>query len=191
MSRVGQKPIEIPAEVTIKIEDGRIAVSGPKGNLSLRIRPEIKVELKEGKILVTRQGNGRISRSLHGLTRSLIANAIWGVTKGFAKTLKIVGVGYRASMEGESLILSVGFSHPIKIAPPSGIKFEIEGNDKIKVLGVDKQLVGEIAAQIRRVRPPDVYKGKGIRYEDEEVKLKPGKAGKTGAAGAAGTGGGK
>lgn len=182
MSRIGRKPIEIPSGVTVEIKDGEVLVSGPKGDLTIKIRPEIKVKTEEGKIKVERKNDSRLSRSLHGLTRTLIANAIEGVVNGFVKTLKIVGTGYRASLEGENLVLNVGFSHPVKVSPPPGIKFEIEGNDKIKVLGADKSLVGETAARIRKIRPPDVYKGKGIRYEGEEIKLKPGKALKTGAA---------
>ncbi len=183
MSRVGRKPIEIPQQVTVEVKNGQVVVAGPKGSLSLKIRPEIEVSLKENQVIVSRRNNEQLSRSLHGLTRTLIANAIEGVSKGFRKTLKLVGTGYRVSLEGEELVLLVGFSHPVKIKPPEGIKFEVEGNDKIKVLGIDRALVGQIAAQIRDVRPPEPYKGKGIRYGDEDVKLKPGKAGKAGAAG--------
>jgi len=183
MSRVGRKPIEIPEQVTVEVKNGGVGVTGPKGSLSLKIRPEIKVLVKENKIFVIRHKEDRLSRSLHGLTRTLIANAVEGVGKGFSKTLKLVGTGYRPSLEGEKLILSVGFSHPVRIDPPVGIKFELEGNDKIKISGIDKALVGQIAAQVRGVRPPEPYKGKGIRYEDEVVKLKPGKAGKAGVAG--------
>ena len=188
MSRIGKKPIEIPQGVTVEIKDGGVVVGGPKGSLSLKIRPEVEVLIEEGQVLVKRKEEGRLARSLHGLTRTLIANAIEGVTQGFRKTLEVVGTGYRASLEGEELVLSVGFSHPVRIFPPRGIKFEIEENNKIKISGIDKALVGQVAAEIRRIRPPDPYKGKGIRYQGEEIKLKPGKAGKAGAAGAAGGG---
>jgi len=186
MSRVGRKPIEIHEQVTVEVKNGQVVVAGPKGSLSLKIRPEIEVSLKENQVVVSRQDNEQLSRFLHGLTRTLIANAIEGVTKGFSKTLKLVGTGYRVSLEGEELVLLVGFSHPVKIKSPEGIKFEVEGNDKIKVLGIDKALVGQTAAKIRDVRPPERYKGKGIRYENEEVKLKPGKAGRAGATGVTG-----
>lgn len=185
MSRVGRKPIKIPERVTVKVENGEVLIVGPKGNLSLEIRPEIKVTVKENQVFLTRRTEDRLSRSLHGLTRTLIANAIEGVTKGFSKTLKLIGTGYRASLEGERLVLSVGFSHPLKIDPPLGIKLEVEENDTIKISGIDKALVGQTAAQIRAARPPEPYKGKGIRYEGEEVKLKPGKAGKAGVGGVA------
>jgi large subunit ribosomal protein L6 len=191
MSRVGKQPIKIPREVTVEVKDGEVTVTGPKGSLSLKIRPEVKVDIRENQIFVSCQSDETYAHSLHGLTRTLIANAVTGVTQGFSKTLKIIGTGYRASLEEGNLVLLVGFSHPIKIQPPPGIKFEMEGNDKIKVLGADKALVGQIAAQIRRTHPPDPYKGKGIRYEDEEMKLKPGKAGKAGTAGGAAVGGGK
>ena len=189
MSKIGKKPIEILDQVTVEIKNGQIFVAGPKGSLNLKIRPEIKVFIKGNQVFVSRDRNDRLSRSLHGLTRTLIANAVEGVTNGFSKTLEMVGTGYRASLEGENLVLAVGFSHPVKVLPPSGIKFEVEGNNKIKISGIDKALVGQVAAQIRKIRPPDPYKGKGIRYEGEEVKLKPGKAGKAGAVG--GVGGGK
>lgn len=185
MSRVGRQPIKIPDLVTVKVENGEVSVVGPKGNLSLKVRPEIKITLRKDQIVVSRQDNERLARSLHGLTRTLIANAIKGVSEGFSKTLKLVGTGYRVSLEGEKLVLSVGFSHPVKIDPPKGIKFEIKGNDTIKISGADKALVSQTTAQIRAARPPEPYKGKGIRYEDEEVKLKPGKAGKAGATGVA------
>lgn len=192
MSRVGRKPIDIPEGVTVEINSGAAVVTGPKGSLTVNFRPEIEVLVENKQVLVKRKKENKLAKSLHGLTRTLIANAVEGVTKGFSKSLEVAGIGYRASLEGETLVLAVGFSHLVKVSPPPGIKFEIEGNNKIKVFGIDKVLVGQVAAQIRKIRPPDPYKGKGIRYEGEEVKLKPGKAGKAGAAGAgAGTGGGK
>lgn len=186
MSRIGRQPVLIPEGVTVEIKDGQVYISGPKGKISINIRREIKVEVKDNQIFVRKVKNTPLAQSLWGTIRSLIANGIKGVTEEFSKTLKVVGTGYRVSQEGEGINLSVGFSHPVKINPPEGIKLAVEGNDTIKVSGVDKALVGQVAAEIRKVRPPDPYKGKGIRYEDEEVKLKPGKAGKAGAAGAGG-----
>lgn len=183
MSRIGRQPISIPEGVTVKIKDGEIQVVGPKGELKQEIRPEIKVEMKNNQILVSRRVENKLGRSLHGLTRTLIANMIKGVTDGWSKTLKLVGTGYRVKLEGENLVLSVGFSHPVVVKPEEGIKFEVKGNNIITVLGIDKALVGQVAARIRKIRPPEPYKGKGIRYEDEEVRRKPGKAAKIGAAG--------
>ena len=191
MSRVGREPIIIPEGVTVEIRENGVKVSGPKGSLSLEMRPEIKAEVKEGKILVTRQNEEQMSRALHGLFRTLIDNLIIGVTQGYEKTLKIEGIGYRAVMEGETLILSVGFSHPVKVSPPLGIKFETGDNNLIKVSGIDKGLVGQWTAKVRAIRPPEPYKGKGIRYLDEQIKRKAGKAGKAGAAGAPTAGGAK
>ena len=178
MSRIGQQPIKIPDDVEVKITGDKIVVKGSKGSLDLKFRREIKVKKENNEIIVKRINETKLARSLHGLTRTLIANLIEGVTKGFSKTLEMVGVGYRPSLEGEVLVLKVGFSHPVKIVPPSGIKFEVMKN-KIKASGINKQLVGDMAAKIRNVRPPDSYKGKGIRYEGEKVKTKPGKAAKT------------
>lgn len=177
MSRIGKKPIQIPEEVKVEITDDGVVVSGPKGRLNLKLRREIKVREENKKIIVERARNTKLTRSLHGLTRTLIANMIEGVTKGFSKTLELVGVGFRAALEGENLILKVGFSHPVRVVPSRGIKFEVLKN-KIKVLGIDKQVVGDMAAKIRKIRQPEPYKGKGIRYEGEEIKKKPGKAAK-------------
>jgi len=188
MSRVGRKPIDIPEGVTVEVNNGAVVVTGPKGSLTVSFRPEIEVLVENKQVLVKRKKENKLAKSLHGLTRTLIANAVEGVTNGFSKSLEVVGTGYRASLEGETLVLAVGFSHLVKVPPPQGIKFEVEENNKIKVSGIDKALVGQVAAQIRKIRPPDPYKGKGIRYEGEEIKLKPGKAGKAGAAGAAGGG---
>jgi len=188
MSRIGKRPIKIPKGVTVELKNGEIVVLGPKGSLPVKFRPEIEVLVENNQILVRRKGENKLARSLHGLTRTLIANVLEGVTNGFSKTLEVVGTGYRASLEGENLVLAIGFSHLVKVPPPPGIKFEVEGNNKIKISGIDKALVGRVTAQIRKIRPPDPYKGKGIRYEGEEIKLKPGKAGKTGAAGVVGGG---
>jgi len=183
MSRIGRQPISIPEGVTVKIKDGEVRVVGPKGELKQSVRPEVKVETKNNQILVSQKVENKLGRSLHGLIRTLIANMIKGVTEGWSKTLKLVGTGYRTKLEGENLILSVGFSHPVEVKSVRGIKFEVKGNNTITVWGIDKALVGQVAAKIRKIRPPEPYKGKGIRYEDEEVRRKPGKAAKIGAAG--------
>jgi large subunit ribosomal protein L6 len=182
VSRIGQQPVLIPEGVTVQKEGNQLVVKGPKGSLEWTFRPEIQVEVKGDQIIVSRKKNDNFSRALHGLTRSLIANLIVGVTEGFEKKLKLVGTGYRVKMEGEKLVLSLGFSHPVIIEPIEGVKLEIEGNDMIVISGIDKALVGQVAAKIRKIRPPEPYKGKGIRYKDEEVRKKAGKAGKVGAA---------
>jgi large subunit ribosomal protein L6 len=184
MSRIGKQPVIIPEGVEVKIDGHQIMIKGPKGVLNYSFRPEMKVSLEEGKILVKPKIINRLTKALFGTTRNLIANMIEGVTKGFSKTLKIVGAGYRASLddstEGKKLVLSLGFSHPVEIEEPEGIEFELEGNDLIKVSGVDKALVGQTAARIRAVYPPEPYKGKGIRYQGEMPRRKAGKAGKAG-----------
>ncbi len=182
MSRVGKKLIEIPQGVTAKIEAGKVVIIGPKGTLEQKFRSELNCTLKDNKIAVERKADDLLSKSLHGLTRTLIANMIEGVTKGFYKTLEIQGTGYRASMEGENLKIIVGFSHPVIVKPPAGIKFQVEGTAIIKILGADKQLVGQMAAAIRNVKKVEPYKGKGIRYQGEKVRRKAGKAAKAGAA---------
>jgi large subunit ribosomal protein L6 len=174
MSRVGKKPIEIPDGVEVKLEGQKAVVKGPKGELSLQVRPEIKISLEGKKITVKPEKETKDVRALWGLTRALIFNLIKGVTEGFEKKLEIEGVGYRASLEGQDLILQMGFSHPVKIESPEGIKFSVEKN-VITVSGIDKELVGGISAKIRKVRPPEPYKGKGIRYEGEKVRRKLGK----------------
>jgi len=174
MSRVGKKPILIPQGIEVKISDNKVVVKGPKGEITKEIRPEIKIEVSEGKILVSPQKETQKTKAFWGLTRALIFNMIEGVTKGYEKKLQIEGVGYRASLEGEDLVLQVGFSHPVKIKKTESIKFSVEKN-VITVSGIDKELVGQIAAKIRRVRPPEPYKGKGIRYLGEEVRRKVGK----------------
>ncbi len=184
MSRIGKKPVKIPSGVTVKTEDHKLLANGPKGELSLNIQPEIKVTVNGPEILVDRVAETPKAKSLHGLVRTLIENMLMGVSTGWNKGLELVGVGYRAEVSGQNLVLNVGFSHQVKFPAPAGITFEVADNTKINVKGIDKQLVGETAAQIRRVRPPEPYKGKGIRYIGEVVRRKAGKAAK--AAGATG-----
>jgi len=174
MSRIGKLPVKIPEGVTVDISDHKVTVSGPLGTLNQTFRPEVKLVNKGGEIIVERLSNSKLARSLHGLTRTLIANMVLGVTSGWNKELELFGVGYRARTEGEKLILNLGFSHPVEVVPPPGIKIEVNEN-KIKVFGVDKALVGQVAAKIRDIKPPDPYKGKGIRYVGELIKLKAGK----------------
>ena len=175
MSRIGKRPIEIPAGVTVSIDPGRVMVNGPLGTLQQHVPQRMKIEQENGSITVSRPTERGDDRALHGLTRSLIANMVEGVTKGFEKKLEIQGVGYRAALRGTSLELNVGYSHPVVIDAPQGITFEVPVPTQISVKGVDKQQVGEIAAEIRKVRPPEPYKGKGIRYEGEYVRRKVGK----------------
>jgi len=174
MSRIGKKPIEIPQGVEISIENNLVKVKGPKGELERYIRPEIKVEKKENEIIVAPDKKTKRTSALWGLSRTLIANMVEGVTNGYEKKLEIQGVGYRANLEGEDLVLLMGYSHPVKMEKVEGIKFEVQKNIII-VSGIDKELVGQIAAKIRKVRPPEPYKGKGIRYEGEYVRRKSGK----------------
>lgn len=183
MSRIGNAPITIPAGVTIETSGMAINVIGPKGNLSLQFDPQISVEMEADKVIVKRKNDGKRVRALHGLTRSLIANMVKGVTEGWSKNLELVGVGFRAQVNGAELSLNVGYSHPVNITAPEGINFEVFDNTKIKVSGIDKQLVGQISANLKKVRVPDVYKGKGIRFEGEYIRKKAGKAAKAGAAG--------
>jgi large subunit ribosomal protein L6 len=175
MSRIGRKPIEIPAGVSVSLDPGRVMVNGPLGELTQQVPQRMKVEQENGEILVTRPTERGEDRALHGLTRSLVANMIEGVTKGFEKKLEIQGVGYRAALRGQSLELQVGFSHPVVIDPPQGITFEVPSQTEVVVKGIDKQQVGQTAAEVRAVRPPEPYKGKGIRYEGEYVRRKVGK----------------
>ena len=175
MSRIGNKPIEIPAGVTVDVGPGRVSVNGPKGELEQRVDRDMKIELTDGVLTVARPTDRGEHRALHGLTRSLIANMVIGVTDGYEKRLQITGVGYRAKPAGKGLELSLGFSHPISVAAPEGIEFEVPQPTEIVIRGIDKQLVGEVAAQIRRHRPPEPYKGKGVRYADEQVRRKVGK----------------
>ena len=178
MSRIGQLPIPIPQGIVVDIKGGEVVVRGAKGELRRSFHPDISITLKDGNLIISRPDDERLHRSLHGLTRTLLANMVIGVTQGFEKSLEIVGVGYRAQKVGDKLVFQVGFTHPVEISPPPGISFAVEGTNRVKVSGIDKELVGEVAAKIRRVRPPDSYKGKGIRYSGERIRLKPGKAGK-------------
>ena len=178
MSRVGRLPITIPDKVQVSIEDGRVTVRGPRGELSREVSPLMSVRREGNVITVERENDSPQQRALHGLTRSLIANMVQGVSDGFTKTLEFHGVGYRAEKRGDNIVLSLGFSHPVEIAPPPGITFDAEGTNRIHVRGSDKELVGQVAADIRALRPPEPYKGKGIRYAGEYVRRKAGKAGK-------------
>src|SRR5829696_5152218 len=175
MSRIGRKPIEVPEAVTISVASGRVTVNGPKGELTQAISPDMKVEQSNGTLTVERPTDRGEHRALHGLTRSLIANMVEGVTDGFEKRLEIQGVGYRAKLQGKNLELALGFSHPVAIDAPEGIDFEVPQPTEVIVKGIDKQLVGQVAADIRKRRPPERYKGKGIRYKDEQVLRKVGK----------------
>lgn len=178
MSRIGRLPIDIPSGVTVTADNGVIAVKGPKGELSLTVASPIEVAIADNQVVVTRPDDERLSRSLHGLTRTLINNQIIGVTEGYTKGLEVVGTGYRVAAKGASLEFALGYSHSITVDPPAGISFTVEGQNKILVSGIDKQAVGEVAANIRKLRKPEPYKGKGIRYEGEVVRRKAGKAGK-------------
>ncbi len=175
MSRIGKQPIELPAGVSVAISPGRVQVNGPLGELSQEVPPRMKVDQQDGTVIVTRPTERGEDRALHGLTRSLIANMVEGVTRGFEKRLEIQGVGYRAALRGSDLELAVGFSHTVVVKPQAGITFEVPAPNQIVVKGIDKQLVGQTAADVRRVRPPEPYKGKGIRYEGEYVRRKVGK----------------
>jgi large subunit ribosomal protein L6 len=175
MSRIGRKPVPVPDAVTVEIAPGAIAVKGPKGELQQTLSPEMKIEQADGVVTVARPTNRGDHRALHGLTRSLIANMVEGVTEGFEKRLEIQGVGYRAALKGKNLELALGYSHPVAIDAPEGIDFEVPQPTEIIVRGIDKQLVGQVAADIRKRRPPEPYKGKGIRYKDEQVLRKVGK----------------
>jgi large subunit ribosomal protein L6 len=175
MSRIGRQPIPVPANVNIAIDPGRVMVNGPLGELTQQVPERMTIERQDDVLVVTRPTDRGEDRALHGLTRTLVANMVEGVTKGFQKRLEIQGVGYRASMRGTSLELNVGYSHPVVIEAPQGISFEVPAPTQVVVSGVDKQLVGETAAKIRKTRPPEPYKGKGIRYEGEYVRRKVGK----------------
>ena len=178
MSRIGRLPVEIPDGVEVKVENNVVTAKGPKGTESVAIRPEIEVKVEGKQIILKRKSDDRKSRSLHGLSRTLVHNIVVGVKDGFEKKLEIQGVGYRAQMQGSAINLQLGYSHPIVIEPPEGIKIAVEANTKITIAGSNKQAVGDIAALIRSKRPPEVYKGKGVRYEGEFVRRKAGKAGK-------------
>ena len=176
MSRVGRLPVEIPSGVDVKIDGSIVKI---KGEMEFSFSPDIVIELAEGVVNITRPSDARDMRSLHGTTRALIQNMVKGVTDGYMKELQLVGVGYRANLQGSNLVINVGYSHSVEVEPPAGITFEVgERNQQIFISGIDKQQVGQIAADIRKVRPPEPYKGKGIRYKDEYIRRKAGKAGK-------------
>jgi len=175
MSRIGRKPISLPESVSVELAPGSVAVKGPKGELVQRLSPEMSVEQADGTLTVARPTDRGEHRALHGLTRSLIANMVEGVTEGFEKRLEIQGVGYRAQLKGKNLEMALGYSHPVSVEPPEGIEFEVPQPTEVIVRGIDKQLVGQVAADIRKRRPPEPYKGKGIRYRDEHVARKVGK----------------
>lgn len=178
MSRIGRMPITVPPGVTVTIKEGRATVTGPKGELSRCLSPDIAITRDDDNLIVSRPSDSNVHRSLHGLTRSLLANMVKGVSSGFEKYLEIKGVGYRAEKNGDKLTLRVGHSHPVEVSPLPGVSLDVEGTNRIKVSGINKEVVGEMAAKIRAIRPPDAYRGKGIRYDGEVVHLKPGKAGK-------------
>jgi len=178
MSRIGKKPIAIPEGVTVSLNGTTLTVKGPKGELTREFHKEVIVKIEDNTILVERPSDNKLHRSLHGTTRSLIANMVEGVTNGFQRNLELVGVGYRATKNGNNLVLNVGYSHPVEIVPEQGIEIEVPAQTKISVKGIDKERVGAIAANIRQVRLPEPYKGKGIRYEGERVRRKEGKTGK-------------
>jgi large subunit ribosomal protein L6 len=181
MSRIGKLPVAVPNGVSVTLGEGEVTVKGPKGELRTHVLAQrVSVRLEDGKVLVDRRGDAKEHRSAHGLTRTLISNMVEGVSKGFKRSLEIQGVGYRASKSGEKLSLTLGYSHPVVFSPPKGITLSVEGQNKIHVEGIDKQQVGQVAAEIRALRAPEPYKGKGIRYEGEVVRKKLGKAGKGG-----------
>ncbi len=181
MSRIGRVPVPIPKGVEVKVEGAHVSVQGPKGKLERTFHPDMRVDLQDAKLVVTRATDQRQHRALHGLTRALLANMVRGVTEGYRVELEIQGVGYRVAKQGNALALSVGYSHPVEIPAPEGIAFEVPAPNRIIVVGIDRELVGQVAARVRAVRSPDPYKGKGIRYAGERIKLKPGKAGRTAA----------
>ena len=176
LSRIGRKPIQVPEGVEVEINYGGVTVKGPRGTLTQNYHPEVNVKIDGGVVVVERFSERKFHHALHGLTRSLIANAIIGVTEGYTKTLELMGVGYRVQQAGNGIILLVGYSHPVEVHPPEGVTMDVEGNNRVHVRGIDKQKVGSLAAQVRRVRPPNAYKEKGIRYQGEVLRFKPGKA---------------
>jgi large subunit ribosomal protein L6 len=179
VSRIGRMPVEIPKGVEVDIKGSHVRVKGPKGELSHTFPADMNIAMKEGQIEVTRPSDERLHRALHGMTRALINNMVVGVSTGFEKIMEINGVGYRAEMKGKDLVLNVGYSHPVVVEPPKGITFEVDARTRqIKIMGYDKQQVGQVAANIREIRPPEPYKGKGIKYLEEKIRRKAGKAGK-------------
>jgi large subunit ribosomal protein L6 len=177
MSRIGKLPVPIPSGVTVEIADGQVSAKGPKGALSKRLPPRVEVNVGDDQVVVTRDGNDRTARAMHGLARSLVRNVVQGVAEGYGKTLDIIGVGYRVQAKGEYLIFSLGYSHPIYYEIPKGLEAKIASPTQLSLLGVDKELVGQAAAEIRGFRPPEPYKGKGIKYSDEVIRRKEGKSG--------------
>ncbi|AIE58657.1 50S ribosomal protein L6 [Bacillus methanolicus] len=178
MSRIGKKPIEIPSGVTVTVNNNTVTVKGPKGELTRSFNPDMEIKVEDNVVTVTRPSDVKEHRALHGTTRAIIANMVEGVSKGFERSLELVGVGYRAQKQGKKLVLNVGYSHPVEIEPEEGLEIEVPANTKVVVKGIDKERVGALAANIRQVRPPEPYKGKGIRYEGEYVRRKEGKTGK-------------
>lgn len=182
MSRIGRLPLPIPSGVTVDLQGNTVKVKGPKGELHRTLHPRVTIAREDGKIVVNRQSEEKFDRALHGLSRTLVANMIQGVTKGFERTLEINGTGYRAQLQGKKLQLTLGYSHPVEVEPPAGIAFVVETPQKLRVTGIDKETVGEVAAKIRGLRVPDPYKAKGVKYAEEVIRRKAGKAGKVGAA---------
>jgi large subunit ribosomal protein L6 len=180
MSRIGRLPITVPAGVDVTLDGRTITVKGPKGTLTRDLHPDMSVRREDGTLLVERPSDQKVHRQLHGLTRTLVANMVEGVSNGYRKGLEITGVGYRATLVGKKLQLSLGYSHPVEIDPPNGISFEVENPTRLAVVGIDKELVGQVAAQVRATRKPEPYKGKGVRYAGEVIRRKAGKAGKIG-----------
>ena len=178
MSRVGRLPIPLPKDVVVKIDNGEITIKGPKGELRRNLGSDISISQEKDKLVVARANDERDVRARHGLMRALVANMVTGVTKGYEKGIDIVGVGYRAQKTGDKVVLNVGYSHPVEVSPAPGIAFAVEGTTKIKITGIDKEAVGLMAAKIKAIKPHDAYKGKGLRYTGEKIKLKAGKAGK-------------
>ena len=176
LSRIGRKTIPIPSGVTVEVGYGEVTVTGPRGAITQTYHPDVVVKVQDDQVLVERLSERKFHHALHGLTRSLIANAVTGVTDGYSRTLELMGVGYRVQVAGDGVILNVGYSHPVEIHPPDGVTMEVEGNNRIHVRGIDKQKVGQLAAQVRKVRPPNAYKEKGIRYQGEILRFKPGKS---------------
>ena len=176
LSRVGRQPIPLPDGVTVEVIYGGVVVTGPRGVVTQKYHPEVKVSVADGQVMVDRLTDRKFHHSLHGLTRTLIANAVVGVTEGYNRTLELMGVGYRVQQNGDGITLSVGYSHTVDVFPEEGLTMQVEGNNRVHISGVDKQKVGQLAAKVRRVRPPNAYKEKGIRYQGEVLRLKPGKA---------------
>lgn len=178
MSRTGRKPIQLPAGVEFSKNDNVVTVKGPLGQLQREVPGIVNIDVEDNQIIVSRNSDSKVERSMHGLTRTLVANMVEGVTQGFSKTLELVGVGYRANKQGDTLVLSVGYSHPVNVTPPAGVQIEVPAPTKIIVKGIDKEAVGSLAANIRAYREPEPYKGKGIKYENERIRRKVGKTGK-------------